>query len=57
MAENSDPTKDSAFKKVVDYFLRTPPQPKPQKGPVNESPRKKGGIDGGDRRPSMPSKS
>ena len=24
--ENTDPTKDPAFKKVVDYFLRTPPK-------------------------------
>jgi hypothetical protein len=31
MGDDSDPTKDPKFKKVVDHFLKTPPKPHKRK--------------------------
>jgi len=40
MAKKSDPTKESAFQKVIGVFLSTPPKPHKAKSKKKKSPKK-----------------
>jgi len=41
MADKSDPTKEPKFKRVVEHFLKTPPQPHKDSGTLKKSPAKR----------------